>query len=289
MTAYVTGGSSGIGMAIARALARQGFDVALLARSQQRLDAAVRTIREESGAYARVATVSVDVSDAESVDRAFDRLISEFGTPSVVIHAAGIAYPDYFLRIPESMVDATVRTNLSGSWNVLRAAVAAMRSVDSPPVGAGLPRTAASPLARAVARGRRFIVPVSSMAGLIPVFGYTAYGMSKFGVTGMALALRQETAADGISVSVVCPPDVDTPQLVQEAATKPPETAAVGGNGKPMSPETVANEVLRRLPRNPALIIPGFGARLDYFAYRVAPRVVEKILFQRIRSVTGRI
>ena len=71
------------------------------------------------------------------------------------------------------------------------------------------------------------IVNVSSIAGLIGVFGYTDYCASKFGLIGFSEALRSELDSQGIMVSVLCPPDTDTPGLAEENLTKPPETLAV--------------------------------------------------------------
>ena len=109
-----------------------------------------------------------------------------------MINSAGIQYPDYFERIPFDVFDQTVRTNLYGIWNVLAALVPAMK-------GSG-----------------GHIVNVSSIAGFMGVFGYTAYSATKFGVIGFSEALRSEMRPHGIRVSVLCPPDTDTPGLAQE-------------------------------------------------------------------------
>src|SRR5438477_366286 len=83
----------------------------------------------------------------------------------------------------------------------------------------------------------------ASLAGLIGVFGYTDYCASKFAIVGFSEALRSELKPHGIMVSVLCPPDVDTPGFAVENTTKPPETVAISEGAKPMTPDEVAAEL----------------------------------------------
>ena len=84
------------------------------------------------------------------------------------------------------------------------------------------------------------VINVSSIGGFIGVFGFTAYSASKFGLIGLSEALRGELKPRGIAVSVLCPPDTDTPGMARENKTKPDETHAISGNVKLMSAENVA-------------------------------------------------
>lgn len=267
---YVTGGSSGLGYAFAVELVRLGLTTVLFARNSDRLDAARTRLAVESGAAAgkdpspSISTESVDVCDADAVDTALERAAGRVGAPRTVIHAAGVAHCDYFERLAGDRYRELLEINLTGTWNVLQSAVALMRTQSARPC---------------------HLLVVSSQAGAMPVFGYTAYGATKFAVHGLTLSLRQELYREGIYLSLLSPPDVATPQLERENRTKPPETSALS-HRKPLSPEEVARYTLPRLARRRAVIVPSLAARLELAAYRFAPALAEGIILRTIKGVT---
>jgi 3-dehydrosphinganine reductase len=106
------------------------------------------------------------------------------------------------------------------------------------------------------------IVLVSSGAGLIGIFGYTAYCPSKFAVRGLAESLRGEVRLSGIHVSIVYPPDTDTPQLHEENKTKPPETKQIAGNAPTWSAEGVARTIINGISKRKFVITPGLEMTL---------------------------
>jgi len=116
-----------------------------------------------------------------------------------------------------------------------------------------------------IERGSGHIVNFSSMAGVIGVFGYTAYSGAKFAVRGFTEALRSELKPKGIKVSIVYPPDTDTPQLAWENQYKPFETREIAGSDKPLPPSVVADETLSAIARGRYKVVPGFEAKLIYF------------------------
>jgi 3-dehydrosphinganine reductase len=116
-----------------------------------------------------------------------------------------------------------------------------------------------------IKRGSGHIVNISSIAGFLGVYGYTAYGASKYAVRGFSDVLRAEMKPLGIQVSVVFPPDTDTPQLAYENQFKPPETKELAGNAHAVSPEIVAKAILRGVARRQYVIIPGFEGKLYYW------------------------
>lgn len=254
-TVYVSGGSSGIGLAAAKLFASLGADVLVFARRVEALERAERDIRAcRISPDQRVMWLSIDVTDHAAVASTLTRAVTDFGTPHVVITSAGIAYPDHFERIPYGMFDTSVRTNLYGTWNVLATLVPFMKATGG------------------------HIVNVSSIAGLVGVFGYTAYSATKFAVIGMSESLRSEMKPYRIRVSVLCPPDTDTPGLARENMTKPAETRALAGNAGLMSPEDVARAMLRGMERGNFLILPGMEGKLISMAKRLAPGVVASIM-----------
>ncbi|MDY6918398.1 MAG: SDR family NAD(P)-dependent oxidoreductase, partial [Chloroflexota bacterium] len=164
-TVYVVGGSSGIGLSIARALSARGAHVVIFARAKDRLDRA----REQVAACAvcepqRFSCMQVDVCNGDEVLRVMAGAVSRFGPPDVLINCAGRARPARFEEMAYEQFDETMKTNLYGAWTAIAALLPHMKE-----------------------RGG-YIVNVSSMAGLIGVFGYTDYSASKFAVIGLSEA-----------------------------------------------------------------------------------------------------
>lgn len=238
----VTGGSSGIGKATARMLVQRGANVAIIARRQVLLDAALAEFEAERVAPAQVfQAYSADLSDWEQAQAAIAAVTSEGHTPDILINAAGIAHPGYFEELPIEVFRRTMDVDFFGTL---------------------YPTKLVAPMM--MARHRGHIVNFSSVAGFLGVFGYTAYGAAKFAVRGFSDVLRSELKPYGVHVHVVFPPDTDTPQLHEENKVKPPETREIAGKVKLLQPEDVAQEVIRGIERNKYIIIPGFESKL-YF------------------------
>jgi 3-dehydrosphinganine reductase len=258
---FVTGGSAGIGLSIARQLAARGGDVAIFARREEPL----RTAAEEIGRHRRRATQRViwrqlDVADADAVHRVLDGAVAELGRPDVLINCAGRARPDYFERISPAQLDETMRVNFYGCWHTIQALLPHMRG-----------------------RGG-YIVNVASLAGLIGIFGYTDYAASKFALIGFSEALRNELAPHRITVSVLCPPDTETPGFQRENVNKPAETRAVSEAASVLSADQVADALFAGMARRTFLIIPGRAARLGHLLKRLAPRLIERVLDRQVRQ-----
>jgi len=260
-TAYITGGSSGIGLAIAREVISRGATVVLIARNRERLESAREDLQSLTNKeHQAVHLVSVDVSKMDQFRDALSKAAETCGAPDILVNSAGIAYTNYFERIPYEKFMDIININLIGTWNSIAVLEPFMRN-----------------------RGGN-IVNISSVAGIIGAFGYTAYSASKFGVIGLSEALRGELKRYGIRVSVLCPPDTDTPQLVEENKTKPAETKALSGKAKLMSAEAVAKACIRGMEKGKFMIIPGFSGTMIYLAKRLFPTPVNwmmDVLIQR--------
>ena len=122
-----------------------------------------------------------------------------------------------------------------------------------------------------LARGDGKIVLVGSMGGIIPVYGYTAYGCSKFAVVGFAQCLRYELKLRGISVACFCPGEVETPGLAAERKSLPPASAALKKIGGTMSVEDAVRGLVSGIRTDEAMIIPGFKVKLTYWMHRITP------------------
>lgn len=232
--ALISGGSSGIGLALAHRLARKGWNLTLLARDPQRLQLAKAALEAESGAV-QVHLASADVRDAEVVTAATDDAVAALGAPDLVVASAGIVIPGIFASLPPQAFDETMAINYLGTIHLLRAALPSMR-----------------------ARKSGHIVLISSGAGLIGLYGYSAYAPSKFAVRGLAEALRGELKPEGIGVSIVYPPDTDTPQLTEEMRVRPEITSKLAGGARVHSADEVADAILKGVSRGRFTIAPGW-------------------------------
>ncbi|MEW6717993.1 MAG: SDR family oxidoreductase [Chloroflexota bacterium] len=233
--ALITGGSSGIGLALAKELAGHGARVWLLARRKDALSEAQKKISSACR------TISMDVSDWNQVKRAVGQVIRESGVPDIIINSAGVTQPGYVQELDVDIFRQMMEINYMGTVHVVKALLPGI-----------------------IERGSGHIINISSAAGFLGVFGYSAYGASKYAVRGFSDVLRVELKPHGIRVSVAFPPDTDTPQLAYEAPFKPPETKALSGTTKILSPEVVAREILSAAARGKYIILPGFDTKLLY-------------------------
>ncbi|MFJ9822359.1 SDR family oxidoreductase [Streptomyces sp. NPDC101151] len=251
----ITGGSSGIGLATARLLAVRGAKLSLIARGRDRLEAAAN----ELSAAARVA----DVSDSQALTRALAELEAAQGRScDVLITSAGLARPGHFLDLSDEVFRQMMDVDYFGTLHALRAVVPGM-----------------------VKRGHGSVVAVSSAAGLVGIFGYSAYGPAKFAVRGLMESLRAELKPCGVHVGVVFPPDVDTPQLTEENRWKPQETRAIGGAIKPLSAERVAEAIIAGIDRRRFLICPDTGTRLLARSGSLLMPLLNREFDRRVRAV----
>ncbi len=237
----ITGGSSGIGFAIANALVEMDAVVILLARDYEKLKAAKASILERYP-KAKVKLVSADVTDAETLIVLHEKYVRNHDTPDILINCAGVARPGYVEEIPLDVYKWTMDIDYHGTVNTIKVLLPGM-----------------------IERGSGHIVNFSSMAGVVGLFGYTAYSGAKFAIKGFTDALRSELKPKGIKVSIVYPPDTDTPQLAWEDQYKPFETREVAGSDKPLPASFVADETLRAVAAGRYKVVPGFEAKLIYF------------------------
>ncbi len=261
VTAFITGGSSGIGLAIAREFARHGTHVAIFSRNADARERAVAILKASARSGANIRSYALDVSDRDQTRSAFAQAVADLGVARYVVTSAGVAYPGYFDEITDEEFDETWRVNVVGTWNAVRAVVPFMKTAGG------------------------HILTVSSVAGFVGPFGYTAYSASKFAVIGMSEALRAELKRYRIRVSVLCPPDTDTPQLAQETLRKPKETAALSKHARIATPEAVARAAIAGMKRNRFLILPGRSVRFVHAMQRFFPAVVRFVSDREVTAV----
>ena len=257
---FVVGGSMGIGLAAAVRMTALGAHVTILARRRGPLEAALGTLEaRRRRPDQELAFRELDVREPAAVAAILGGLVDAYGPPDVLLNCAGRAHPRRFEDVSYDQLVDTLRTNLHGCWSTTAAVVPAMKG-----------------------RGGGYIVNTASLAGLIGVFGYTDYCASKFAVVGFSEALRSELKPHGIMVSVLCPPDTDTPGFAVENTTKPPETHAVSGRAKILTADAVAAALLAGMARRAPLIVPGLDGKLSALAKRLAPGLVERVMDRAI-------
>ncbi|MGC8838901.1 MAG: SDR family oxidoreductase [Anaerolineae bacterium] len=266
--ALITGGSSGMGKALAHLLVRRGAHVGIVARNPERLEQARQEIAAEAAPGQVVEAFQADVRDFGAAQAVVEAVEGRGQPIDFLFNVAGYARPGYFHELPLDVFHDQMGTNYFGTVHTTYAVVPHM-----------------------MARRRGHIVNFSSMGGLVAVFGYTAYCPSKFAVRGFSEALRSELKPYGIQVSVVYPPDTDTPGFAVENQTKPFETRYISGAGGLMKPEEVAEAVLRGVERGRLMIIPSLESRLLYIGTNLlgaATHLVMDILVRRAQAAKAR-
>jgi NAD(P)-dependent dehydrogenase (short-subunit alcohol dehydrogenase family) len=177
--ALVTGGSSGIGLAIARMLHEDGFGLTLASRKPDKVEAAARELGAEF--------VAADVSSDEDCERLVAAHRERFGRLDVLVNSAGIGIGGRVEDMATKHWDLQFGVNVRGLFLVTRASIPLLRE------------------------SRGIVVNLASIAGTIPTPGLAAYGASKAAVIALTRSLNAELDADGIRCTAICPGFVDTP------------------------------------------------------------------------------
>jgi len=177
--ALVTGGSSGIGLAIARMLRDEGYDLTLASRHPEKVEAAAK----ELGAVA----VAADVADEAACERLVAEHRERFGRLDMLVNSAGIGIAGTVEGLSAKHLDLTVGVNLRGLFLVTQRAIPLLRE------------------------SRGWIVNLASIAGTLPTPGLAAYGATKAAVISLTRTLNEELDGDGVRAVAICPGFVDTP------------------------------------------------------------------------------
>jgi 3-dehydrosphinganine reductase len=241
----VTGGSSGIGRALVDRLARRGGRVSVVALDDEDLERVASDHAHREGA---VTVHAADVGDEAQVRAAIDEAVAAHGPCDLLITSAGITRPGRFLELPDGEFEREMSVNYFGTLHAIRAVAPSMMN-----------------------RHTGTIVAISSAAGLLGVYGYSAYGASKYAVRGLCDVLRTEMKPHGVHVACTFPTDVDTPMFAGEQAYLPEETRAISGSITPISPEKVAGAVLRGVERRSVYIFADPSTRALDALVRIAP------------------
>src|SRR5689334_23723214 len=188
--ALVTGGSSGIGRAIARMLRDEGFALTLVSRRAEKVQAAA----DELDAVA----VAADVGDADECARLVAEHRERFGRLDVLVNSAGIGIGGTIDQLPAKHFDLQLGVNLRGLFLVTQAAIPLLRE------------------------SHGLVVNLASIAGTLPTPGLATYGATKAAVISLTRSLNEELDTDGVRAIAICPGFVDTP-MAQWSGIEPGE------------------------------------------------------------------
>lgn len=256
--AVVTGAASGIGAALARALAGHGAHVVLAD-----LDGpGARRAAEQLGPD-RASSATVDVTDARAVEQLIGDVVERHGRLDYLFNNAGIGAGGPTEELGVALWRRVIEVDLLSVANGVAAAYPVM-----------------------VRQGHGHIVNTASLAGLVPSPYLAPYAAAKHGVVGLSLSLRPEAAARGVRVSVVCPGPVDTPLLDRSNPEDVPgPTMAFDARklltnalGPAYAPEALAGDIIRGVAGNRAVIVAPATARDVWELYREDPDALLEAL-----------
>lgn len=219
--AIVTGGSSGIGFAIASLLLSEGMSLVIAARDEARLKKAADRLRGEHN-LSGVMAVRADVSQSDQVEAMVKKVIAAYGRVDLLVNNAGIGQWASIVECKEAEWDQVHAVNLKGTFLCTRAILPIMR----------LQRSG-------------YIVNIASVAGKTGFGGTSAYSASKFGVVGFTQSLLEEAINDNIRATAICPGYVNTPMV--GGATVPHEEM--------IQPEEIGKLILMLLHLSPVSVI----------------------------------
>jgi 3-dehydrosphinganine reductase len=255
---FISGGSSGIGLALAKKFSKQGANITILARRESLLKSAIKEIENSAKSEnQRFQYISANVCDFEELNSKLSKENTDF---NYLFNCAGIAYPGEFIDIDPLIFKNTIEINYLGTVYLTKLLVPRM-----------------------IAQKSGHIINFSSYVALVGYYGYTAYAPSKYAIEGFSRTLRPELKPYGIDVSVVIPQDTDTPQLVFERARQPFVTKhtneiveKIFGSSALISADQAAEYIFHGIEKKKFLIYFGTAGLITSY---LTP-LIDKILFR---------
>ncbi len=260
-TAWVTGGSSGIGLELTKRLLKDNYQVCIFAHAG--IEQALTELKKQSPS---VHGFEIDVQNESNLEKAFAEAVTAAGTPDLVINSAGIVIAKSFEDMSSEEFLRQININLVGSRNVAHAALPYLKQTTQ--------------------QGRRpKVVFIASASGLLGCYGYTGYCSSKFGVVGLAEVLRMELRSQNIDIAVVCPPEIDTPLVTEERKHGSPVTAALKQLGGSMPLDKASKEIYNGILSSDFMIILGTQVRLLIKVSRLLPNTFRGQIDKKLDKI----
>ena len=250
----ITGASSGIGLEIALEFGKLGANLFLIARNPEKLLQAASQIQE---AYPSISlkTFSVDISDPIQIQSVIKQIGEKEGGIHTLINNAGILGLGLFESNSIQDLKRTMETNYFGAVYATQAAWPYLIESQKGHIGF-----------------------VSSVAGYTGLIGYCAYSPTKFALTGLAECLRMEAKDHGIGVTIVYPPDTDTPMLKEEHNHTLPECKALSKNTRVLSPREVAQKFVKGILKYRFDVVCNTESKMARILRVLCPAIYFKII-----------
>ena len=260
----VTGGSRGIGLALAHGFAARGHDVVLVARDAERLQRAAAAIAAAHGVSAE--HLACDLAEPHAVADLMAAIDDAGCCVDILVNCAGVGTSGAFAQNDAAQVRAALRLNMDAATALMRACLPGM-----------------------VARGRGGVLNVASLAGMLPMPYLALYGATKSYLVALSRAVASEVAGTGVTVSVLLPGPVDTGFFAHNMHADAERTGPLPG----LSPQTVARTAIDGFLARQTVITPGMLGWLSRLGLKLLPQrmlvaFVRPILRRRARRRGGR-
>lgn len=261
----ITGGASGLGLALAQCYGRAGWRVAIGDIHTERLAESAETIRQTG---AEVITALCDVRSDEEVQAFADQCQAQWGGVDVIINNAGVSSGG---TVADTSMDDwhwTLDIDLYGVVRGCRSFVPLLRE-----------------------QGQGYVINIASFAGIANIPDVAAYNVAKAGVISLSESLRAEELDNGIGVSVVCPSFFQTNLMETFRSNVPGQKAWVENvmRKMPLTADDVAERIMQAMQNDEFLVLPHPIARKQYHIKRLAPEVYFKMLMKQIRQAKAKI
>ncbi len=261
----ITGGSSGVGKVLAKRLIKKGAHLALVARDEKKLLAVKKEISDMASSGPENQMVEIfacDVADSNAVEKTFERISERLGTPDILINSAGILREGYFENQRLETFREVMDINFFGTLHCIQSVLPYFKKNNA---------------------GR--IVNISSVAGLMGVFGYSAYCASKHALNGLTASLRSELRHQNITFHIVYPPEFDSPMVDEVNTYRSEENRMLAKTIPKLSAEKVADEIIRGIEKNQYEITPGIATRIATRADKLFPSIGRAVVDFKISRV----
>ena len=259
-TAIVTGGTSGIGLAVARELANRGSDIAIIGRNEVALKDICKELSDKHPRQ-KITGYKLDLSDLNAIPKTVQKIVDEHKKIGLLVNNAGIAMGGKIDELAISDYETIFKVNFLSEVVMVKELMPALKKVSG-----------------------SHIANVSSIFGIITPSGQSAYSASKFAVRGFSEVLRQELKSDGIGVSTIFPGGVKTNIAANAKVGKFADAERVKTDAKKfeanftMTPEFAATVIVDGIEKRKPLIMIGAMTKFLHFMTRLVPAKYDFLL-----------